>query len=154
MEPKKALKTFQFHNTVVLQTAKRGVMRLPQHAEVAIGSPPEFRGTPDVWCPEELLLGSVNSCLMLTFVGLSQRRGLNVAAIDSQVDGTVESVDGHYEVTRITVKPVITLGPQGDPALAAELFKAARQACILSNSVKATIDLAPEFRTGGARALA
>lgn len=154
MEPKKALKTFQFHNTVVLHAAKRGVMRLPQHADVAVGSPPEFRGTPDVWCPEELLLGSVNSCLMLTFVGLAQRRGLTVASVDSQVDGTVESVDGHYEVTRITVKPVITLGPEGDPALAAELFTKARQACILSNSVKATIVLAPEFRTGGTGSLA
>lgn len=154
MEPKKALKTFQFHNTVALQAAKSGVMRLPQHTDVAIGSPPEFGGTPDVWCPEELLLGSVNSCLMLTFVGLSRRRGLNVASIDSRVEGTVESVDGHYELTRITVKPVMTLASGGDPARAVELLQAARQACILSNSVKATIVLAPEFRTGGASALA
>ena len=38
---------------------------------IVVGSPPEFKGQPDVWAPEELLVGSVNTCLMLTFLALA-----------------------------------------------------------------------------------
>jgi len=38
------------------------------------GQPPEFKGEPGNWSPEELLVGSLNTCIMLTFLTLAQAR--------------------------------------------------------------------------------
>lgn len=150
MEPRKTYKTYHFKNTISLTTARRGIMTNKDHPQVEIGSPPEFKGAADVWCPEELLLGAVNTCLMLTFLAYAQHRRLEISACESSAEGTAENVDGKYQVTHIVVKPVISLNQQADTALAEEVLKSAKDGCFISNSVKATIELAPQFDTQSA----
>lgn len=146
MEPKKVLKSFQFQNSISWQSARRGVMTNIEHQPVEIGSPPEFKGTPDVWCPEELMIGAVNSCLMLTFLTFAQRRQLEIPGYESRAEGTVESAGGKFRVTRIKVQPEVLLSRENDIPLARDVFKDAKEACIISNSVNAQIDLIPEFK--------
>ncbi|TAM78945.1 MAG: OsmC family peroxiredoxin, partial [Acidobacteria bacterium] len=110
MEAKKTFKVFHFKNAVAWQTAKRGTMTNIGHREVEIGSPPEFKGTEDVWCPEELLIGAVSSCLMLTFLNFAGRRRLGISAYESSAEATVENADGKYRVTCIQVRPMVSLG--------------------------------------------
>ena len=43
---------------------------------IVVGGPPEFRGGPDIWAPEELPVGSLNTYMMLTFLTLAHARGL------------------------------------------------------------------------------
>lgn len=115
------------------------------HAPVEIGSPPEFKGTPDVWCPEELLLGGVNTCLMLTFLAYAQHKKIEIVSCESSAEGTVENLDGKYRVTRIVVRPVISLRHQSDIAAAQETLKSAKEGCFISNSVRASVELEPKF---------
>lgn len=150
MEAKKAYKTYAFRNSIAMTGTRRGTMTLPEHAPVEIGSPPAFHGEASVWCPEELLLGAVNSCLMLTFLGFAGRRGVRVVGVESQAEGTVENVDGKYQVARIHVQPVITLGQESDAGLAAQVMSDAREACFLSNSVRASVEVSARFVSGGA----
>lgn len=147
MEPKKTYKTYHFKNAIMLTTARRGIMTHESHAKVEIGSPPEFRGAADVWCPEELLIGAVNTCLMLTFLTYAKHRNLEIIACESSVEGTVENTDGKYRVTRIAVKPLIALKQESDIALAEEVLKDAKEGCFISNSVTATVELQPQFST-------
>jgi len=153
MEPRKTYKTYHFKNAISFSTARRGVMTNDSHAAVDIGSPPEFKGSADVWCPEELLIGAANTCLMLTFLAYAQHRRLEVAACKSDAEGTVENLDGKYRVTRIAVKPRIALRQESDIPLAEELLKSAKEGCFISNSVRAMIELAPQFSTESARLL-
>lgn len=147
MEPRKTYKIYHFKNAITLKTGRRGTMTNEGHPSVEIGSPPEFNGTADVWCPEELLIGAVNTCLMLTFLSYAQHRQLEIFAYESNAEGTVEHVDGKYQVTRITVQPSVSLNRESDIPLAEELFKSAKEGCFISNSVTATVDLAPQFKT-------
>ncbi|MGH9325540.1 MAG: OsmC family protein [Terriglobia bacterium] len=153
MEPKKTYKTYHFNNAISLTTARRGIMTNESHANVEIGSPPEFRGSADVWCPEELLIGAVNTCLMLTFLAYAQHRRLEIAGCESSAEGTVENVDGKYRVTHIAVKPLIALKNERDIPVAEEVLKNAKEGCFISNSVTAAIDLAPQFNIQGASSL-
>jgi len=146
MEPKKTFKTYHFKNAIALKTARRGIMTHEGHLPVEIGSPPEFKGAADVWCPEELLIGAVNTCLMLTFLSFAQHRQLEIAAYESGAEGIVEHADGKYRVTQIRVQPVVSLKRENDIPLAQELFKGAKEGCFISNSVTATVDLTPQFR--------
>jgi len=93
MEQKKVYHTFQFEN-VVWKSEFRGVLSASEHPTAEIGNPPLFKGTPDGWCPEDLLIGALNACLMLTFLYQMQRRKLEVPAYKSSAQGTLEHRDG------------------------------------------------------------
>src|SRR2546425_3642932 len=74
MEPKKAFKSFRYKNALVWKSARRGMVSALGKPSLEVGSPPEFRGEPGIWTPEDLLVGALNSCLMLTFLALAQSR--------------------------------------------------------------------------------
>jgi organic hydroperoxide reductase OsmC/OhrA len=68
MEQKKQYRTFHFENSVAWKSGFRRTLSASGHPAIEIGNPPAFKGTPDVWCPEDLLIGALNACLMLTFL--------------------------------------------------------------------------------------
>lgn len=146
MEPRKTYKTYRFKNMISYDGSLRGSMTNPEHAPVQIGSPPEFKGAADVWCPEELLIGAVNSCLMLTFLAYVQRHRLEIASFESYAEGVVENAGGKYRVTQITVRPTVGLKLETDIPLAKDVLKRAKEDCFISNSVSSAIELAPQFK--------
>jgi peroxiredoxin-like protein len=147
MEPKKTYKTYQFKNAIEWKSERRGVMASTEHPSVEVGSPPEFKGTPDVWCPEEMLVGAVNTCIMLTFLTYAQNRKVQLASYASSAEGTLEHKDGKYRITHIAVQPVIAVKAQDQIPLAEQVLKSAEQDCFISNSVSAVIDVSPQFTT-------
>jgi peroxiredoxin-like protein len=147
MEPTKKYKTYQFKNAIEWKTERRGVMASPEHAPIEIGSPPEFKGTADVWCPEEMLVGAVNTCIMLTFLTYAQNRKLELVRYESKAEGTLEHKDGKYRVTHITLYPVVALRSDQHIPIAEQVLKSAKEDCFISNSVIATVDLSPQFTT-------
>lgn len=100
MEAKK-YKSFRFTNNLVWSSGRRGRASAPGKPEMDIGSPPEFKGEPGLWSPEELLVGALNGCLMLTFVAMAQAKGLQFEAYESAAEGLLENVDGKYRITEI-----------------------------------------------------
>jgi organic hydroperoxide reductase OsmC/OhrA len=62
METKTAYKSFLYKANTAWSSARRGTLSASGKLNVNVGSPPEFKGEPDVWAPEELLVGSVNTC--------------------------------------------------------------------------------------------
>src|SRR5438552_18560748 len=53
---------------------------------IVVGGPPEFRGGPDIWAPEELLVGSLNTCMKLTFLTLAHARDLTPVGYESEAE--------------------------------------------------------------------
>jgi len=148
MEQKKQLKqyrTFHFENSVAWKSAFRGTLSASEHPTVEIGNPPAFKGTSDVWCPEDLLIGALNACLMLTFLYEVQLRKLAIVEYESSAQGTLEHKDGKYRVTRIAVQPRISLKSENDLEAARDAIKDAAESCMISNSILATVQLDPQF---------
>jgi len=145
MEQKKSYHKFEFGNVVVWKSEFRGTLSASGHPNVEVGNPPVFKGTPDVWCPEDLLIGALNACLMLTFLYQMQRRKLEVLAYESTAQGTLEHRDGKHRVTRIAVHPRIALKSGNDMAAAREAIKDTVDSCMISNSILATVQVDPQF---------
>ena len=145
MEQKKAYRSFQFENVVAWTSQFRGTLSASEHPNVEVGNPPVFKGTPDVWCPEDLLIGALNACLMLTFVYQMQRRKLEVVAYESSAQGTLEHHAGKHRVTRILVQPRISLKSGQDTEAAREAMKDTVDSCMISNSILATVKVDPHF---------
>ena len=59
-------------------TQKQGELSAQRNPVVTVATPPEFGGVPDVWCPEQLLIGAVVSCLMTTALHFFERMAVTV----------------------------------------------------------------------------
>jgi peroxiredoxin-like protein len=136
-----AYKSFRYKAKTTWTSARRGSLSAVEKSNIVVGSPPEFKGEPDVWTPEELLVGSLNTCIMLTFLSLAQGRGLTPAAYESEAEGLLENVDGRFRITEVTVRPHITVKQEAELERARELMERAEGECFISNSIKAKVNI-------------
>jgi organic hydroperoxide reductase OsmC/OhrA len=145
VETKRAFKAFRYKAKTIWSSARRGLLSSADKPNIVVGSPPEFKGEPDIWAPEELLVGSVNTCMMLTFLALAQARGLTPAGYESEAEGLLENVEGKYRITEVTVRPHIIIRTEAELERTREIMETAEAQCFISNSVKSKIKLIPEF---------
>jgi organic hydroperoxide reductase OsmC/OhrA len=145
METRRASKSFRYRAKTTWSSARRGQLSAAEKPTVIVGSPPEFEGEANIWAPEELLVGSVNTCMMLTFLALAQARGLAPAGYESEAEGLLEKIDGKYSFTEVMVRPLITLKDEAELEPAREIMESAEAHCFISNSVKAKVNVVAEL---------
>ena len=150
MPAKKAYKSFRYNNHLRWNGARRGKMSAAGKPDVDIGSPPEFKGEPGIWSPEDLLVGALNACLMLTFVSLAHSKGVAFSAYESAAEGSLENVDGKFLITEVSVQPNVVLKSDRDLETARTIMGQVEEHCFISNSIKAKVKLAPQLRVGAA----
>ncbi len=146
MEAKRAYKSFRYKNSLVWNSSRRGKVSAAGKPDMDVGSPPEFKGEPGVWSPEELFVGSLNACLMLTFVAMAQSKRVQFVAYESTAEGLLENVDGKYRITEISVQPSLVLKSQADLEAARTIMSEVEANCFISNSITTKVKLAPQFR--------
>jgi peroxiredoxin-like protein len=113
---------------------------------LAVGSPPQFGGSGEVWSPEHLFVAAVASCLMTTFRAIATASGLEVVEYSDSAEGVLAREGSLFRVAEITVRPtvVITDPDQADKAL--RLLQKAETACMISRSVNSTVHMQPEIK--------
>lgn len=147
MENNKAYKTFRYKNDLAWKSPHRGVLSQAGKPNVVVGSPPEFRGYPDNWSPEDLLVGALNTCLMLTFYALAHSKGVEPVAYQSSAEGLLENVDGVYRITEVDVTPTVVLKSEADRDIARDLMANKVEAhCFITNSLSGKVKLTPQFQ--------
>lgn len=139
-------KVYLYQTTVRWAEQRKGTMSCEGKADVEVATPPEFKGHAGIWSPEDLFVASANICLMTTFLSVAERAGLAFSAYESAAEGRLELVEGKFQFTAITIKPTITLASDADAAKAKELIEKAEANCLISNSMKATVTVAPVIR--------
>ena len=149
MKPKH--KSFRYKARTTWSSARQGILAAAGRSDIAVGSPPEFRGTPDVWAPEELLVASLNTCMMLTFFTLAQARGLTVTGYDSEAEGLLENIDDKYRITEVAVRPRVTMKAEAELEPARKIMDSVDDHCFISNSISARVRVDPEFAVAPAR---
>ena len=139
-------KVYTYHTALKWTEQRKGIVSCAGKPDIQTATPPEFKGHEGIWSPEDLFVASVNICLMTTFLALAERAGLAFSAYESEADGRLELVEGKFQFTAITLKPVITLEPGVDAGKATELIEKAEANCLISNSMKARVSLEPTIR--------
>jgi len=146
MDPaKRAYKSFHYKAKTTWSSARRGMLSAAGKPNVIVGSPPEFKGEPDIWAPEELLVGSLNTCMMLTFLTLAQTQGLTLVGYESEAEGSLENIEGKYQITEVAVRPCVTLKSEAELGPARKTMESVEAHCFIANSIKARVTLTPEF---------
>ena len=141
----KTYKSFHYKAKTTWSSARRGVLLAAGRPNIVVGSPPEFKGEPGIWAPEELLVGSLNTCVMLTFLTLAQAQGLIPTGYESEAEGLLENVEGKCHITEVTVRPRVTLKSEAELEPARKTMESVEAHCFIVNSINARITLTPEF---------
>jgi len=111
--------------------------------EIPGSSDPAFRGNPERYNPEDLLVAALSSCHMLSYLHLCAVNGIVVTAYRDEASGTMqEKPNGSGEFTRVVLHPQVTISA-GDRQKAADLHHQAHELCFIANSVKFPVTVEP-----------
>ena len=140
-QPKVRHKSFTYKTDINWLGGRGGTLRSEGKPPLRVSSPPEFKGEPGVWTPEDLLVAAVEACHMATFIAFAVKKQLPLISYESQTSGTLEFLDGHYRFTRIVVAPTIVVGNTATEADVHALMQESHRHCIVANSITAVVEL-------------
>jgi len=136
-----------FYETEVEWTEERkGYLESPGLASLQVASPPEFHGHAGVWTPEHYFVAAVNSCFMTTFLAIAELSRLEFVSFDCKAVGKLEKVEGMgFQITEVVVRPKLLIRHGKDLERAQRILEKAERNCLISNSIRSTVRLEPEF---------
>src|SRR5690606_39053588 len=109
-----------------------------------VATPPQFpKGIPGIWSPEHLFTAAVGSCLMTTFLAIAENSKLEFKAFSCKSQGKLEQVDGKFLRTEVALEPQVTIVREEDRARALRILEKSEAACLISNSITATVKVKP-----------
>ncbi len=115
--------------------------------EITASSDPAFRGDKTKYNPEELLVASLSSCHMLSYLHLCAEAGVTVVEYSDQATGTmVETPDGGGHFSEVTLYPVVTVAEAAMVDKANELHHQANKLCFVANSCNFPVHHQPTCR--------
>ena len=97
---------------------------------------PTFRGSPDRWNPEQLLVAALAQCHMLSFLHLAAVAGVVVETYrDDPVGHMVVERDGGGQLTGVVLHPQVTVRDPASITRAEGLHAEAHRLCFIARSV-------------------
>lgn len=139
-------KTFTYRNKVKWLKERKGELAAEGKPSFQVATPPEFKGHAGIWSPEDLLVASVNACILTTLLAIAEKHGVEFLSYESEAEGTLEMVEGKFMFSRVVVRPRITVD---NPAMVASVEQAlagAEKRCLISNSLKSEVVVEPEVK--------
>jgi organic hydroperoxide reductase OsmC/OhrA len=94
-----------------------------------------FKGDPDLYNPEDLLLSSVVSCHMMSYLYVCTQNGIDIVSYQDQAEATLEVLDngsGRFIEIRLFPHVIIRNADQITEALL--LHQKANELCFIANS--------------------
>jgi organic hydroperoxide reductase OsmC/OhrA len=111
-----------------------------------VATPPDFKGgVHGVWSPEELLVGSLATCLELTLVAIAEHRRVPLHGVAVDATGQLERRDGRYRFAVIELDVEAETDAEHAHELE-ELVVLAKERCIVGETLTAPIQLTVEVR--------
>jgi peroxiredoxin-like protein len=136
---------FFYETEIEWEVEKHGQVQSAGLVPIATGAPPEFKGRAGDWSPEHLLVASLNSCYMLTFIAIAEFSKIAIVSFSASARGKLEKVEGGtYQITEIVVKPRVVIASANDLPRMPRIIEKAKENCFISNSIKSKITIEPE----------
>lgn len=94
-----------------------------------------FKGDPELYNPEDLLLSSLVSCHMMSYLYVCSQNGIEVLEYSDNAEATLEvSADGSGRFVEVCLKPAVKISNPDQIELALDLHFKANQLCFIANS--------------------
>lgn len=113
-------------------------------APYSFSAAPAYRGDPTKGDPEDMLVASLSSCHMLSFLAIAARKKLIVTHYRDDAVGYLEKEGGKLWVPRVILHPQVEFETPPDAQTLAEMHHQAHDDCFIANSVKTDVTVEPQ----------
>ena len=120
--------TYGTPDTNLLSTLENG-------CKLEVAPPLNFDGPGDTWTPEEMLLGAVANCLVLTFRTIANASKLSWLEIHCHSEGVLDKVDRSVKFTRIDTHAKLVIASESDREQAEKVLEKTERNCFVSNTL-------------------
>jgi organic hydroperoxide reductase OsmC/OhrA len=116
---------------------------------IEVATPPQFpKGVAGIWSPEHLFTAAISSCFMTTFLAIAEASRLDFIKFHCSAKGKLELIDGKYMMSEVLLEPAVNITNEGDRDKAMRILHKAEMGCLITNSVKTTVVMAPVVTVG------
>jgi organic hydroperoxide reductase OsmC/OhrA len=135
------------HQTHSIQTDtynRDHTVTLENGQNIANSAASSFLGNTKLSNPETLLLASLASCHMLTFLAVANKYGYNVEHYQDKAEGTLaKNADGRMAITHCALNPKIVFSGEKIPSHEelVKLHDSAHRNCFIANSLNMRVDI-------------
>ena len=138
---------FHFPVEIAWNGGRRTTASVDGKPQLAIATPPEFRGTdPGTWSPEDAFVAAAGSCLAVTIVALAERDQLPLRDLSVSAEGVVgRRPDGRFGFVRIEQTVELTTDAGHEDA-ARTLVAKAEDGCLVTVSLDVPVQTTVEVR--------
>jgi organic hydroperoxide reductase OsmC/OhrA len=114
-----------------------------------MSSDPHFRGDAARVNPEQLLVMAASSCQLLSFLAVAARARLDVLDYRDEAEGVMPEANSPMWITRIELRPVVTLVAGSRLDQLERLTRIAHEECFIANSLRSEITVDARFVIAG-----
>ena len=115
----------------------------PARQVLTLASDPAFLGDPSLLNPEQLLVLAASSCQLLSFLAVAARARLDVVSYEDAGEGEMPEDDKPVRITRITLRPRISVVGDVSEERIRHLVEVAHRECFIANSLSTDIVVTP-----------
>ncbi|MGD8630465.1 MAG: OsmC family protein [Gammaproteobacteria bacterium] len=124
-------------------TEMAGDVNIAGHPALPVGSPHDA----ERFCPEHLLVATVEACLANYILLFARLSSLEIRAYHSSATGELERMDkGGFRFRRVVVRPVLQVA-EDSASLAGRIIEKAHNSCLVARSLDCPVEIEPTIDT-------
>lgn len=127
-----------YQTWLVRTLSSRARLEAPPRPLISGGPPPEFDGDATAWSAEHLLLSSIGMCVLTTFEALAARARVDLLGWEARVGGMVDRTELGLRFTKFNIEIDMDVS---DPDLARKVLEETKAHCLVSNALKAPVEI-------------
>jgi organic hydroperoxide reductase OsmC/OhrA len=140
-------KQWHYHTSVTWLGEGKAKLSCEGMPDLTMSPPANLGGPSGFWTPEDLLVASVETCVLLTFLYFADQQGIELVEYTSRAEGTLESSPEGMSFTAFTVRPRIVVR-EGQVEAARAAIAKADERCLVTRSLKPGVALEAEVVAG------
>ncbi len=124
---------------------KKGILISEGKPDIVVACPPEFGGHPGIWAPGNLFVGSIEVCLMTTFLWHANHEKIKMNSYESKACGIVEQIKGKPRFSSVNIRIIVEVTSKNDKSKAEKIFRKLKHGCLVSNSIDTILQIDSEI---------
>ena len=136
---------YTYHTQLDWLREKKGCLNSLGKPSIMVACPPEWGGHPDIWSPEDLFIGSLEVCILTTFLYYIKSHKINLVSYKSKTEGIASMVDNVFQFSSISIHITITVSNVNEKKATEDIIKKVQKKCLISQSIKPHIKIIPDI---------
>ncbi len=145
----KSVLNWQSDKHPVKRYIKNHTISFEGKSDLHVSAAKAFKGDPSLHNPEDLLLSSLISCHMMSYLYVCSLHQINVLTYTDNATGTLETDEkGSGRFIEVHLQPVVTIDNPAQKELANALHQKANELCFIANSCNFKVLHTPTCNVG------